>query len=716
MKRRTFVRSALAIGALGSTPLASLEPLFAAPSPVAPLGPLLTKWGGPHGGIPPFGVVKAADIKPGLVKGMDLLRAEIKQIAADKSAPTFENTLARYEDAGRPFGQAATFFEIYTGTMNDKAMQAVEAEMSPVLAALRDEITQNEPLFRRLQSVYDAREKSGLSSEQQRLADIHYTRFARQGAKLDKAQKAQLAELNKRLARLYTTFRQNQLAEEENLTLVLESEADLAGLSDDLRAGASAAAEAHGQKGKSILTNTRSSVEPFLTFSTRRDLREKAWRMWMSRGDNANEHNNKATIAEIVSLRTQRAKLLGYPSHAHWTLADNMARTPEAATALMTKVWKAAVARVHEEVADMQKIADAEGAGIKIEPWDYRFYAEKVRKAKYDVDQDAVKEYLQLDKIRDGMFWAAGQVYGLEFRKLGDVPVYHPDMTVYEVTRGGERVGLWYFDPYARAGKSSGAWMSEYRTQERFREPTTPIVSNNSNFILGKPGEPLLVSWDDAETMFHEFGHALHGLQSSVTYPTLAGTSVKRDFVEFPSQVNERWLTTDQVLNQFALHYKTGQPIPRELVEKIKRAKTFNQGFETVEYLASAIYDMRLHMTTDPHAKIDAGEFETRTMAEIGCPKEIVMRHRPTAFGHIFSGDGYSAGYYAYIWADVMSADAAEAFVEAGSFYDAPTCKRLRETIMSVGNSVAPEVAFRNFRGRDPDTNALMRDRGFPVT
>jgi peptidyl-dipeptidase Dcp len=716
MKRRTFLRSAFAVGALSSTPLAGLERVFASTASAAPLGPLLTNWGGPYGGILPFGTVKPTDIKPGLIKGMDLLRAEIKQIASDKAAPTFENTLVRFEDSGRPLGQAGRFFDIYTGTMNDKAMQAVEAEMSPVLAAFRDEITQNEPLFRRLKAVYDARTSSGLNAEQQRLTDVHYTRFAREGANLDKAQKAQLAALNKKLAKLYTTFRQNQLADEENMTMVLESEADLDGLSEDLRAGAQAAAEAHGQKGKWLLTNTRSSVEPFLTFSTRRELREKAWRMWTRRGDNPNEHNNKATIAEIVSLRTQRAKLLGYPSHAHWIVADNMAGTPEAAMALMMKVWKAAAARVREEVADMQKLADSEGAGLKIEPWDYRYYAEKVRKAKYDVDQDAVKEYLQLDKIREGMFWAAGQVYGLEFKKLGDVPVYHPDMTVYEVTRGGGRVGLWYFDPYARAGKSSGAWMSEYRTQERFHDATTPIVSNNSNFIPGKPGEPLLISWDDAETMFHEFGHALHGLQSNVTYPTLAGTNVKRDFVEFPSQVNERWLMTDEVLNRYALHYKTGQVIPRELVEKIKKAKAFNQGFKTVEYLASGIYDMKLHMLTDPQARIDADDFETKTMAEIGCPKEVIMRHRPTAFGHIFAGDGYSAGYYVYIWADVMSADVSEAFVEAGGFYDKPTCQRLRDMIMSVGNSVAPEVAFRNFRGRDPDTNALMRDRGFPVT
>jgi peptidyl-dipeptidase Dcp len=712
MKRRTFLRGAVAAAALSGTSLPVIERALAK---TTPLGPILGPWGGPHGGIPPFDKVKGADIKPALLQGMDLLRADIKRIASQKTAPTFENTIVAMEDAGRPFGQAQNFLGIYTSTMNDKAMQAVEAEMSPLLAALGDEITQNEPLFRRIKTVYEARATSQLTPEQQRLVEVHYMRFARRGANLDKAQKAELAKINKRLATLFTKFSQNQLADEENLTMVLESEADLAGLSEDLRAGAAAAAEARGQKGKWLLTNTRSSVEPFLTFSMRRDLREKAWRMWTSRGDNKNEHNNRATITEIVKLRAERAKLLGYPTHAHWIVSDNMAEKPEAATALMDKVWKAAVARVHQEVADMQKIADAEGAKITIEPWDYRFYAEKVRKAKYDIDEDQVKEYLQLDKIRDGMFWAAGEVYGLEFAPLQGLPVYHPDVTVYEVRRDGGRVGLWYFDPYARQGKSSGAWMNEYRTQEAFKEPRTPIVSNNSNFIPGKPGDPVLISWDDAETMFHEFGHALHGLLSKVTYPTLAGTSVKRDFVEFPSQVNERWLSTDEVLGRYALHHKTGNPIPKELVDKIKSAKTFNQGFKTVEYLAGAIYDMKIHTLSDA-AAVDPAEFEKKTMAEIGCPKEVPMRHPTMAFGHIFSGDGYSAGYYVYIWADTMSADASEAFVEAGSFYDKATCKRLDETIFRVGNSVPPDVAFRNFRGRNVDTNALMRDRGFPVT
>jgi peptidyl-dipeptidase Dcp len=376
------------------------------------------------------------------------------------------------------------------------------------------------------------------------------------------------------------------------------------------------------------------------------------------------------------------------------------------------KVWKAAVARAREEVADMQKIVDAEGGGFSIAPWDYRFYAEKVRAEKYSLDQNEVREYCQLDKMRDGMFWAAGELYGLTFTKLSGVPVYHSDVTVYEVTRGGKRIGVWYFDPYARDGKRSGAWMSEYRTQETFKGELTPIVSNNANFVKGRPGEPVLISWDDARTLFHEFGHALHGLSSEVKYPTLAGTNTLRDFVEFPSQLNEHWFTTKEVLDKFALHHETGKPIPAELVKKIENAKHFNSGFNTVEYLAAAIYDMKIHMGP---VVDDPVKFEVDTMTEIGMPTEIVMRHRPTQFQHVFSGDEYSAGYYSYIWADTLTADAAEAFGEAGSFYDKNVAKKLHDEIMSKGNSIPPDVAFRNFRGRDVDTNALMRDRGFSV-
>ncbi len=676
---------------------------------------LLADWVGPHGGFPRFDQVTVAAFEPAIRKGMDLARVQIKAIAAARSKPTFANTLLKFEDSGRPLNRAQRLFGVWTSTFNDAAMQKVEAKMTPVFAAFGDEVTQNAALFARIKAVYEQRASLGLTPEQQRLCDVQYRGFARQGAALDRAGKAQLAKINQRLAELFTSFSQNQLHDESTYTVVLQSEADLAGLSDSLRAAAAATAERHDLKGKWVIANTRSSAEPFLTYSTRRDLREQVFRMWTRRGEMDAAHDNKPAIAAILKLRAERARLLGYASHAHWIVDDNMAKTPDAAMGLMQRVWKAAVARVREDVTAMQKIAGAEGASLTIEPWDYRFYAEKLRKAQYDIDNNEVRQYLQLDKVREGMFWAAAQVYGLQFAKLEGLPVAEPDITVYEVSRDGQRVGLWYFDPYARDGKNSGAWMNEYRTQERLKEPVTPIVSNNANFVKTGSGEPVLISWDDAQTMFHEFGHALHGLQSNVTYPTLAGTAVKRDFVEFPSQVNERWLFTNEVLSRFALHHKTGEPMPMPLVQKILKAKTFNQGFITVEYLASALYDMKIHLAATPDADIDAGAFEKQTMAELGMPAEIVMRHRPTAFGHIFSSDGYSAGYYVYIWADTMAADASEAFEEAGSYYDRKTCDRFRHTIFEVGNSVTPDVAFRNFRGRNVDTNALMRARGFPV-
>jgi peptidyl-dipeptidase Dcp len=714
MQRRSFLQSAAALALTQAAAGTMTSAAFAATN--AKADPMLDEWTGQYSGFPRFDQIKPNQFKAAILKGMDLNRAEIAAIASSKEAATFENTIVALEDSGRPLTRAANFFGIYTSTMNDKAMQALETEMSPLFAAFQDEVVQNEALFARVKTVYDARETSNLTAEQQRVADTYYKNFARQGAALDAKAKTRMKDINKRLAALYTTFGQNQLADEENYMLVLDSEADLAGLPDNMKAAAASAGERKGKKGKWVFTNTRSSMEPFITYSTRRDLREKGWRMWMSRGENAGANNNKPIIAEILRLRTEKARLLGFKTHAHWQVDNNMARTPEAATALMMKVWKAASARAREEVADMQALADGEKAGIKIEPWDYRFYAEKVRKAKFDLDQNEISKYLQLEKIREGMFWAAGQVYGLEFVEVHGVPTYHPDMRVFEVRRGGKHLGMWYFDPYARDGKRSGAWMNEYRTQERFRKDITPIVSNNCNYVKGKAGDPVLISWDDATTLFHEFGHGLHGLVSNVNYPSVAGTSVKRDFVEFPSQINEHWLPTPEVLNKYALHYQTGKPIPAELVAKIEKAKNFNQGFSTVEYLASAIYDMKIHTAATPDTNIDAGEFEKKTMAEIGMPKEIVMRHRPTHFGHIFSGDGYSAGYYVYLWADALTADSWEAFTEASGPYDKAVAKRFHDKILSVGNSVPPDVAFRNFRGRDVDTNALMRDRGFPVT
>jgi len=482
-----------------------------------------------------------------------------------------------------------------------------------------------------------------------------------------------------------------------------------------VRDAEAASAVTNKQPGAWVIMNTRSSIDPFLTYSDRRDLREKAWRMFVNRGDNGGEHDNNAIITEILQLRAERAKLLGYPTHAHWRLENSMAKTPEKAMELMEAVWKPAVARVHEEVADMQALADKEGAKLKIEPWDYRYYMEKVRKAKYDLDQNEIKPYLQLEKLREGIFWVAGELFNFNFTPVTNVPVAHPDIRVWEVTdkTTKKHIGLWYFDPYARAGKRSGAWMNAYRTQERVNGEVTTIVSNNSNFVKGKPGEPVLISWDDATTMFHEFGHALHGLNSNVTYPSLSGTAVPRDYVEFPSQLLEHWLFTPEVLQRFALHYQTGKPIPQELVDKIKKSATFNQGFATVEYLSAALVDMKLHLAGDK--KIDPDAFERETLAQLGMPKEIVMRHRTPQFLHIFSSDSYSAGYYSYLWSDVLTADAFGAFVEGKGPYDKAVAERLRKYVFSVGNTIDPAEAYRQFRGRDPDVSALLKRRGFPT-
>ena len=591
--------------------------------------------------------------------------------------------------------------------------QAVQREMAPRLAAFNDQITQNEALFKRIEAVYNSPEKAKLNPEQQRVTWLYYTNFVRAGARLNADAKKRLSQINQQLAGLYTKFSQNVLAEETDQFLVLKSEEELAGLPQSLRDAAAAAAETKKQPGTWVIMNTRSSIDPFLTYSDRRDLREKAWRMFVNRGDNGGEHDNNAIITEILQLRAERAKLLGFPTHAHWRLENSMAKTPERAMELMEAVWKPAVARVHEEVADMQALADKEGAKIKIEPWDYRYYMEKVRKAKYDLDQNEVKPYLQLEKLREGIFWVAGELFNFNFTPVTNVPVAHPDIRVWEVTdkTSKKHIGLWYFDPYARAGKRSGAWMNAYRVQERVNGEITTIVSNNSNFVKGKPGEPVLISWDDATTMFHEFGHALHGLNSNVTYPSVAGTQVARDYVEFPSQLLEHWLSTPEVLQRFALHYQTGKPIPQELVNKITRSATFNQGFATVEYLSAALVDMKLHLAGDK--KIDPDAFERETLAQLGMPKEIVMRHRTPQFLHIFSSDSYSAGYYSYLWSDVLTADAFGAFVEGKGPYDRAVAERLRKYIFSVGNTVDPAEGYRAFRGRDPKIDALMKKRGF---
>ena len=672
---------------------------------------LLAEWTGPYGGVPPFDKVEVAQMKPALEQGMSAALADIDAIAKETAPATFENTIAALERSGEPLDRAGAIYGVWSSTMSTDEFREVEAEMEPKLAAFQDQIYQNADLFKRVQAVYETRES--LTPEQQRLTWDYYTDFVRAGAKLSEAEKKRIAEINQRLATLYTDFSNHLLHDEENYTLYLE-QGQIGGLPKSVVDAAGAAAMEKGQEGKFAILNTRSSMDPFLTYSDNRELRENVWRTYYSRGDNGDQYDNNKLITEILKLRAERSKLQGYETFAHRALEKQVAKTPAAAQELMEKVWPAAVARVREEVADMQAVAKKEGAKIEIEPWDYRYYAEKVRKAKYDLDANEVKQYLQLDKLREAMFWAAGKLYGFEFKPLSDVPVYHADVRVWEVTRGGKHVGLWYFDPYARPGKRSGAWMNAYREQERMDGEVTTIVSNNSNFVKGAPGEPVLISWDDAETMFHEFGHALHGLNSNVTYPSLSGTAVARDYVEFPSQINEHWLSTPEVLNQFAVHHETGEPIPQALVEKIEKAATFNQGFATTEFLASALVDMRLHTIADP-GELDPDKFERETLAELGMPDQLPMRHRTPQFAHIFSGEGYAAGYYSYLWADALTADAWEAFEEAGGAYDPEVAKRLYENVMSVGNTIDPAEGYRRFRGRDVDTNALMRDRGFPV-
>ena len=680
--------------------------------PVDP-NPLLAEWTGPYGGVPPFDKVEIALFKPALEAAMTENLSEIENIAKVRSAPTFENTIVPLEKAGHTFDRVTTIYGIWSSTMASPEFQAVQREMAPKLAAFNDQITQNEPLFKRLEAVYNSPDKKRLTPEQQRLAWLYYTNFVRSGAKLDAKSKARLTEINQQLATLFTRFSNNVLAEEDGQFVTLKTEDELKGLPQSVRDAEAASAVAKKQPGAWVIMNTRSSVEPFLTYSDRRDLREKVWRMFIMRGDNGDEHDNNAIITEILQLRAERAKLLGYQTHAHWRLENAMAKTPERAMELMMAVWKPAVARVHEEVKDMQALADKEGAGIKIEPWDYRYYMERVRKEKYDLDQNEVKPYLQLDKLREAIHWVAGELFNFKFTPAANVPVAHPDIKVWEVTdkTTGKHIGLWYFDPYARPGKRSGAWMNAYRSQERVNGEITTIVSNNANFVKGKPGEPLLISWDDATTMFHEFGHALHGLNSNVTYPSLSGTSVARDYVEFPSQLMEHWLSTPEVLQKFAVHYQTGKPIPQALVDKIDRSRTFNQGFATVEYLAAAILDMKLHLAGDK--KIEARAFEKEALAELGMPREIVLRHRLPQFLHVFSSDGYSAGYYSYLWSDVITADAFGAFTEAGGPYDRKVAERLRKNIFSVGNTIDPADGYRNFRGRDPKVEALMKKRGF---
>jgi len=676
---------------------------------------LLEKWEGPYGGVPAFDTMDLTLLQPAIEKGMALHLDEIEKIATNPEAPNFENTIAAMERAGKPLDRAFNYYGIWSSNLSSPEFREIQKVLAPKISEYSSKISQNTKLFERIKAVYDQSLVKPLDANQQRVVQLIYEEFALEGANLDEQAKKRTADINMELSKLYTSFSNNVLADEENYVVFLEKN-QLSGLPDSFAKASAKAAADRGQEGKYAIINTRSSMDPFLTYSDERELREKVWTNYYSRGDNNDEFDNNQNIADILKLRDERVELMGYENFAQWRLQNRMAKKPENAMDLMNAVWPAALARVEQEVADMQALADAEGANITIKPWDYRYYAEKVRKQKFDLDSDEVKQYLQLENLTQALFFTAGELFNFNFTPIaeGSVPVFHEDVKVWEVTdkTSGEHVGLWYLDPFARQGKRSGAWATMYRSFSTFDGKETVLASNNSNFVKPAPGESALISWDDATTFFHEFGHALHFFSANVKYPTL--NSGVRDYTEFQSQLLERWLSTDKVINQFLLHHETGKPIPAELVAKIKNASTFNQGFETTEFLASALMDMKYH-TTDPE-NIDPKTFEKESLKELNMPEEIVMRHRSPHFGHVFSGEGYATGYYGYLWADVLTADAAEAFAEApGGFYDKEVAAKLVKYLFAPRNSMDPAEAYRKFRGRDATIDALMRDRGFPV-
>ncbi len=676
----------------------------------AATNPLLTPWAGNYGGVPTWDQGSPERYKQALPLAIVLRQNEIDAIVAQTAAPTFENTITAMERAGRVLERVEAMFDVMTNNMSTDEYEALNVEVAPKLAEAVDRITFNEGLFARIRTLYETRAKQDLTAEQSRLLVRTYEDFTRAGAGLSQAKRDRISAINQELAGLFAAF-QNKVLADENTWTVLDTEADVAGLPASVAASAKAAADERKLAGKWAIVNTRSSVDPFLTSASRRDLREKVWGKFINRGDNGDANDTNKVIADIVRLRAERAKLLGYASHAHWRMQDTMAHDPRKAMDLMLRVWKPAVGRVHEEVTDMQKIVDSEGGGFKIAPWDYKYYAEKVRKQRYDLDQAAIKPYFELGHMIDAALWCSGQLYDLQFKDItGQVPVFHPDMRVWEVRNSKDNrfVGLFYGDYFARAGKRSGAWETEYRAHEKFDGLTTPLVSNNNNFVKGAAGEPVLISLDDAETLFHEFGHALHALLSDVNYPGLGETP--RDFVEYPSQINEHWVLTREVLDKFARHYQTGEAMPQALIDKVQQSRKFNQGFATVEYLASAIVDMELHLL--PDGKVDPDAFERETLKKIGMPAEIVMRHRTPQFNHLFTSDAYSAGYYSYLWSEVMDADTWTVFAEKGPF-DRATADKFRHQLLEVGNSVDLAAAFRGFRGRDPDVGALLEQRGF---
>ncbi|MGE0061261.1 MAG: M3 family metallopeptidase [Xanthobacteraceae bacterium] len=677
-----------------------------------PATPLTADWTGPFG-LPDFAAATPEQFGPAFDTALKAHKAEIAAIAGNPDAPTFDNTVAALERAGRTLDRVSALFWVLAGADTSDAIEAVERDVSPLLARHSNELYLNAALFTRIDSLWQRRASLGLDAEQARALERHHTRFVRAGAALDKPAQQRLAAITERLASLGTTFGQNVLADEKAYALILE-EGDLAGLPDFARAAARAAAQERGHPGQYAVTLARSSIETFLQFSARRDLREKAFAAWIGRGESGGPTDNRAVVAEIVRLRAERAALMGYPTYADYRLDDQMAKTPKAARDLLMEVWSRARARAGTERDELQTLIAAEGGNFALAPWDWRYYAEKLRKQRYDLDEAELKPYLVLDNMIAAAFETAHRLFGLTFT-AANVPLYHPDARAWEVKdASGRHVGLFVGDYFARASKHSGAWMTSLRDQEKLIGDVRPIILNVCNFSKPAAGEPALLSFEDARTLFHEFGHGLHGLLSDVTYPSLAGTAVSSDFVELPSQLYEHWLETPEILTKHARHYRSGEAMPPALLDKVLKSRTFNQGFATVEYTACALVDLDFHALREP-GDLDPIQFEKDSLSAIRMPAEIAMRHRTPHFQHLFSGGGYAAGYYSYMWSEVLDADAFEAFRETGDVFDPATAKRLRDYIYSAGNLRDPAEAYKAFRGRLPAVDALLKKRGLDV-
>jgi peptidyl-dipeptidase Dcp len=671
--------------------------------------PLLNDWTGPFG-LPPLGAIKPEHFRPAFDRALAAHRAEIDAISANPAAPSFGNTIEALEKSGHDLDRVSNVFFVLAGAATSDEIEAVEREVSPLLARHSNALYLDRVLYARIAALYGRRETLGLDAEQARVLDRYHTRFVRAGGALDKSAQDRLAVINERLASLGTQFGQNVLADEKAYALVLD-EGDLAGLPDFARAAARAAAEERGAAGKYAITLARSSCESFLQFSSRRDLREKIFQAWIKRGENGGSTDNRALIAEMVGLRAERARLLGYKTYADYRLDDQMAKTPQAARNLLDEVWGRARAKAAVERDALQKMITEEGGNFALAPHDWRYYTEKLRKARYDLDEAEIKPYFQLDKMIDAAFETAHRLFGLTFTPVS-VPLYHADARAWDVTEAsGRHVGLFIGDYFARGSKHSGAWMTSLRDQEKLTGDVRPVILNVCNFSKPAAGEKALLSFDDARTLFHEFGHALHGLLSNVTYPLLAGTSVSSDFVELPSQLYEHWLEVPEILQKYARHARTGEPMPQALLDRLLATRTFNQGFATVEYTACALVDLDIHALPDA-AKLDVSQFERDDLERIAMPAEIVMRHRLPHFQHLFSGGGYAAGYYSYMWSEVLDADAFEAFEQTGNAFDPATAQRLRDWIYSAGNLRDPAEAYKAFRGRLPAVDALLKKRG----